>query len=163
MGTRHFAYIRKLRAGTATQLNSALDAMKAFAAALSTIALFACGPTYAETITNTGNSYSLAAIHKHESGALVFELLNGSEKPIRYIGNDSGRPTFVVEVWSDGAWVRRRVGFICGVGLGEKEIAPKESVSFDVHVPEGKSRVGLQIWAAGYGRIDIWSESPYGI
>ncbi|MCA8992856.1 MAG: hypothetical protein KDA88_12785 [Planctomycetaceae bacterium] len=97
---------------------------------------------------------------------LLFEVTNPNSTPLPYIGytRDSYEPPlpegtisplYSVEFLRDGAWVAETYGW-CGMGRGNVELAPQETVTFDFPAPHDdweSFRIGID-WGNGQ---KVWS------
>lgn len=112
---------------------------------------------------------------EHLSAA--FEVRNLTDKPIAYLGytaesfdpnlpSGTVAPLYSIELQQDGKWVDHQVGF-CKFGQGPVEFPPRDTVSFDAHLPEGSwdaFRIGVRLKRVENGEPKseiVWSRKLF--
>ena len=108
---------------------------RASAALLFALTCFACTSSY-HNYTDFGSgspaagmALNVTAVRETKDGLEVdLELINESERPFRYHGYSQTQPVFSHQYLTDKAWIRP-ILVMCGTGLMDVEIGPRERVN----------------------------------
>lgn len=124
---------------------------------------FACSPyaTYVDldaTRPPAGLVLNVSAVRETKDGLDVdLELINESGQPFRYRGYSQAQPVFSYQYLTDKAWTQP-ILVMCGTGLTEVEIGPRERVSLNAKAYAKnrlqRIRIGVPAIDAGYA---VWS------
>ena len=91
---------------------------------------------------------------------LVMRLTNHSNRTITYAGY-SDRPLFKRSTGRPWGWHTGKATAVCGVGLEERRLLPKQSKTFTLHILEHHSwRIGVPYFTADTGRESDVAWSP---